>query len=235
MKDYIENCLKYFGLAYNSVSDVIHHMFCVNGNGLSLNNKLKLNRNYDCKEVYSFPNPKPFTYIYPWSKYEEYQPFRNFIGCKDVDFKETVNYFIECLKLTPKNVAGEWLDNIDLIREVLDQEVLLPAYDKNDAEGFVKSLGDYEVTLNHPKDGTILQHKNSVKKVWFLDAQWSDLPVEIEDEVRQIWKECGLGNDNYICKRTVDDELFEDYPKIYLWCRYKGIPEDEDVIIHWWW
>ena len=235
MKELIEGKMAYYRGLYPNPSRVLEHLFCTLGNGLKLNHKLKFNENHSSKEVYDFPEPIAYGFIYPWSKDEEFQPFRKYIGCKDVGFKESVDYFLACLSITPAEIAGEWLNNIDLIREVLSQEVVLPTYSKDDVEGFIKSLGEYSTTLSHPQDGTVLNPNSSVKKVWFLDAQWSDLPREVENEVKQLWRDYGLGNDHSICKREMDDELFEDYPKIYLWCKYKGIPEGEKILIHWWW
>lgn len=44
-----------------------------------------------------------------------------------------------------------------------------------------------------------------------------------------------LGNDDYIYKTKLDDSLFEEYPRIYLWLKHEGVQENEEVIIHWWW
>jgi hypothetical protein len=235
VKDLIEMSIRTYGSIFKTPADVLHHLFCVNGNGIELNLKLKFKENYDCQEVYQFPEPTPFLYMYPWTTTERYQPFRDYVGCKDVGFKESVDYFLQCLKITDPKIAGKWLENSVLIGIILSQQVELPTYDKNDVEGFIKSLKSSKTTLDHPVDGTVLPSNDSISKVWFLDAQWSDLPQEIEDEVRQLWKDYELGNDNYIAKREVNDELFNDYPRIYFWCKHKGIPEGETVIIHWWW
>lgn len=78
---------------------------------------------------------------------------------------------------------------------------------------------------------------NSVRKVWFLDVQWSDCPEFVEDEVRQLWDDFGLGNDHYIYRFTTgeDEEGTFNYPMIAKWLKYKGVPDGETVIIHWWW
>lgn len=73
-----------------------------------------------------------------------------------------------------------------------------------------------------------------LRKVWFLDAQWSTCPVEVEDEVKELWKDYELGNDHYMIKRSAND-LVEDYPAITQYIREHGIPDNEDVVIHWWW
>lgn len=81
-----------------------------------------------------------------------------------------------------------------------------------------------------PSDG-----HDSLRKEWFFDVQWSDCPVEVETEVRQAWRDYELGNDRYIIKREMDEELFEEYPAIYFWLEHKGVQQGEMVIIHWWW
>lgn len=235
MKDYIKYAMEFYPNMFQHPSQVLEHLFCTLGNGIHLNQKMKLNENYSCEEVYPFPAPTPLKHIYPWSQNEKFQPFRKYIGCQDVGFKESVEYFLACLKLTPRKIAGEWLDNIELISEVLSKEIDLPHYDKDDVEGFIKSLGSYKKSIDNIQDGTKVKSRDSVRKVWFFDAQWSDLPEEIEEEVRHLWTNYELGNDNYIVKRKLDEDLFEDYPKIYLWCKYKGVQEGEQVIIHWWW
>lgn len=80
------------------------------------------------------------------------------------------------------------------------------------------------------------QPRNSVRKAWFFDVQWSDCPDFVEDEVRRMWYDWGLGNDNSFRMVKLGDEEDEvDYPIIMQWLRYKGVPEDEEVIVHWWW
>lgn len=104
-----------------------------------------------------------------------------------------------------------------------------------------------------------------LKKVWFLDVQWSTCPIEVEDQVRDLWRLNELGNDNYIFKTSVndlleygDDTLVERWVKpepgqnfqigvngwveqplkvdaIIQYIRQYNIPDDEMVIIHWWW
>lgn len=98
----------------------------------------------------------------------------------------------------------------------------------------------------------------AVRKAWILDAQWSDCPVEIEDIVRQLWRMNELGNDRYILKLSIEDmvENYADEAEAEVWqneeprgwvnqkidfvtlaayLRSKGIKDDEDVWIHWWW
>jgi hypothetical protein len=99
--------------------------------------------------------------------------------------------------------------------------------------------------------------KQGLRKVWFLDAQWSTCPVEVENQVKDLWRFYELGNDNYIFKTSVDELLgmVEEEVTVERWkgmpdgwvegplevdylvqyIREHDIPDDEDIIIHWWW
>lgn len=80
-------------------------------------------------------------------------------------------------------------------------------------------------------------NKKSVREQWVLDVQWSDCPIEVEEEVQRAWDEMELGNDNHMFKHHVGDrERFPDmYPLISAWCRHNGVPDGEYVWVHWWW
>lgn len=91
-----------------------------------------------------------------------------------------------------------------------------------------------------------------LRKVWFLDAQWSTCPREVEAQVKALWRVMELSNDVCIIKASVNEllemegqevkELVDhewksvplklDYVIQYI--REHGIPDDELVIIHWW-
>ena len=76
------------------------------------------------------------------------------------------------------------------------------------------------------------------KKVWFLDAQWTDCPVEVEMEVIELWKDYELGNDNCVVKTSISSlEEMENYPTIikYILNCEPDIKHDDQILIHWWW
>lgn len=81
--------------------------------------------------------------------------------------------------------------------------------------------------------------KEALRKVWFLDAQWSNCPVEVEDDVKALWTERELGNDNYVYFTTLEDlrELGKELeiPHIIKYLEDKNIPEKDKLVIHWWW
>lgn len=92
-----------------------------------------------------------------------------------------------------------------------------------------------------------------LRKVWFLDAQWSTCPKEVEDQVKDLWRYFERGNDHYIIKIStngllehagseiekcngsgwVTGELNVD--AIVQYIREHNIPDDEQIVIHWWW
>lgn len=239
MKAYIENSLKYYGGIFKTPADVLEHMFATLGNGVELNNKGYLGENYGCEEVYQFPEPKPFKTIYPWTDTERFQPFRDLAGCRDVGFKEAAQYFIDCIKATPDSVEGilEWKQDLNTVTDVLlNTPPISDEYDSIEGgyQDFINKL-DCKRSIDKIRDGSQIQQRDSVSKVWFFDVQWSDCPDFVESEVRHLWEEYELGNDNYIIQKELDDELFNTYPNIYYWLMHKGVGNGEKVIIHWWW
>ena len=108
-------------------------------------------------------------------------------------------------------------------------------------EDVVSSPDDMESFINYIHgddctDGTPLENPtNSLRKEWYFDVQWSDCPRKVESEVRQMWQDYSLGNDDFMKKVNLDDKLFEGYPLVYMWLKLKGVKEGEIVIIHWWW
>ncbi len=98
-----------------------------------------------------------------------------------------------------------------------------------------------------------------LRKVWFLDAQWSTCPIEVENQVKDLWRLLSLGNDHYMIKTSLEDlteyeeddvevEAWDDAQSkwstkrlrtnaILQWLREQApdIKDDEQIVIHWWW
>ena len=97
------------------------------------------------------------------------------------------------------------------------------------------------------------------RKVWYLDAQWSTCPIEVENQVKDLWRLHELGNDRYMIKSSIE-RLLEDgagdvdveqwdnenskwskgilkTDAIVQWIREQApeIKDDELILIHWWW
>lgn len=110
------------------------------------------------------------------------------------------------------------------------------------------------MTINWSGKTTSFHHKwfdtpnpegvdQAFRQVYLLDVQWSDCPIEVEREVRELWKDFSLGNDHSIVKWSKSDLLeWEDsYPVIIQYIREQiekrnlQIGDDELILIHWWW
>lgn len=102
---------------------------------------------------------------------------------------------------------------------------------------FNKKLEGCKVTDQNPVDPSFHAENPSpsVKQQYVFDVQWSDCPDFVEAEVRQLWRDYGLGNDYFISKQDLDDELKESYPAIYFWLLHNKVPLGTEIWIHWWW
>lgn len=243
MKNYITFNLQHYNRMFKRPINVLGHLFATNGNGVGLDNKGYLQGNYRGEEAFVFGAPVALDHVYPWSTYTECQPFRKLAGCRDVGFKEAAKYFIDCIEVTPNSVDGIsiWKENIEIVRSVLLDTPTIEDESPKDLsmegsmELFLDKIKGEKTTSQHPVDGTKIEASNSVYKKWYFDVQWSDCPTYVEKEVREAWGDYELGNDRYIWRTTLDEELFADYPRVYLWLKHKGVPDGEEVIIHWWW
>lgn len=75
------------------------------------------------------------------------------------------------------------------------------------------------------------------RKVWLLDAQWSDCPIEVENEVKDLWDDYECGNDKYVIKSSLS-LLIEQKRLVlvqYVQEQCPNIEENELILIHWWW
>ena len=99
----------------------------------------------------------------------------------------------------------------------------------------------------------------AVRKVYLLDVQWSDCPVEVEEQVKKLWVWAELGNDKYIFKTSIEDlEYFHDNVENYNLKEYdvsigemvtkplyfnaiiqllkeRKVGRKDTVVIHYWW
>jgi len=93
---------------------------------------------------------------------------------------------------------------------------------------------------------TVLEHKRdnwqdykgpfppAVSQMTVFNAQWTDCPVEVEKEVKKLWRDNELGNDTeyYHWDGSEDEEDHENYPIIHEYLKSKGVTK---CLIHWWW
>lgn len=223
---------EYLGIRGDNLHQFAHKLFMVLGGGTNFNSS-----GYVISKGISFKHqqkPEGFSsWVYPY-----HENWKKLKGCVNEGFKDFVLYFIECIEATDDSVENikEWKDNLNQIRDILlsDEEVY-KTYTLDDYEEFIKDVEEEKKTHQHPADGTVIEKRNSVSKEWFFDVQWSDAPVSVEAEISDLWRDMEFGNDHYIYKTNLDEELFEHCPKTYFWLKSKGVPLGDKVFIHWWW
>ena len=134
-----------------------------------------------------------------------------------------------------------------------------------DVIGFVRSYKTPErsglTSSYHHKWNTTPNPEGEVQKGArmqpVIDAQWSDIPKEIEDIIKQLWILNELGNDRYILKESlnslvdtwnngyrVEEWTGSEYVKVnidtmqlaaYILEQFPDIDPETEVWIHWWW
>lgn len=226
MKDYIE-----MALLANTINktprDVVLRLF-TEGNGREMSRCGFLYGNYRGEEVYHFPEPEPFSFVPPLGTLDENHLLYRLSICRDVGFKETAKYFIECLKKTSpeSGFAKEWHDNIIEIEDVLlNTPPMADTFSsEHDLDTFISLL---------PEDSP--SPKGCVTRVWYIDIQKSKVPEMVEKDVRYLWWEYELGNDHYVYHATLDEELYDSYPYLYFWLVYCGVLLNAMAVVHWWW
>ena len=70
-----------------------------------------------------------------------------------------------------------------------------------------------------------------IQQVILFDVQWSNCPIEVEEEVKKLWREEDFGNDCFYYKwnSEMDRAL---YPIIDSYLTSRGV---EKCLIRWWW
>lgn len=74
--------------------------------------------------------------------------------------------------------------------------------------------------------------EDCIQQKTIFEVQWTNCPVEVQDEVRELWTQNGFGNDHYYAKWVDDGEHEDAYPIISEYLKSRGIKE---CLIHWWW
>lgn len=75
----------------------------------------------------------------------------------------------------------------------------------------------------------------AVQQRWTLNAQWTDCPEHIIEQVKQMWDDFELGNDFCMIKCVVDIQMMHDYSDLYDYLLEQGVPYKSEIWIHWWW
>lgn len=236
MTNYIQQRIKTYPTIYKTERDVIQSLCCVLGNGVDIDIKGYIDSSSDYEFIITEPIA-PLQSIYPLSLNSKEKYHMRLAGCTNKGWPAAVQYLIDCINISPNTVRDiePWKDNIHLLEELRDHPSIVNKYATKELatlsfkEDLEKSLETTATrcSYNSPHD--------SVRKVYFFDVQWSDCPLFVYEEVKQLWRYMSLGNDDYMYKTKLDDSLFENYPRIYLWLKHKSVQENEEVIIHWWW
>lgn len=231
---YIQDKIEY-GRLHKNERQVLEYLFCTLGNGIDLNLKGHIESYYDAEFIITEP-VLPLTYIYPIHTFSSRGS--RLAGCSNKGFKEAVQYLIDCIMITPDTVSNvkDWKDNIHILEKLRDHPPIEDQYSDKELgeENFLKELMKSTATTASRCNLQGIP-KNSIRKIQYFDVQWSDTPEFVLEEVRQLWSDYELGNDRYIYKTNLDDELFVSYPRIYFWLKHNNVKEDEEVIVHWWW
>lgn len=87
--------------------------------------------------------------------------------------------------------------------------------------------------------------KKAVRSIKILDAQWSTCPIEVYDQVSQLWSWAELANDSCIFKTSIKelasmhgnkvDYDIPDVSRIIQYLTEQGVENTEEVWIHFWW
>lgn len=231
--DYLSHKVR-FSSTFKTKISFLSYLFCTLGTGIHLNLKGYIEGFKDAEFIIP-KDLEPLTWIYPVNNINAHMTLA---GCVNKGFKEAVQYLIDCILITSDDISNikSWKDNIHLLEELRDTPPIEDNYKtiKEGKDTFYEQLNKSAETTASRCHGDITTQE-SVSKVWFFDVQWSDCPTFIEEEVRQLWSDYDLGNDDYFYKSTLNSELYNRYPRIYLWLEHKGVKEDERVMIHWWW
>lgn len=138
--DYIKNNLEKHSIIFKSTIDILHHMFCVLGNGVdskTFSNK-KNSKNYLSISANYFNNLEPEclpSFIYPYSDCMKFQPFMCYDSVKNKDnvlgLQAAMKYFIKCLEITTFEMMIERrrkelieYDTFDMIEHILREKCI---------------------------------------------------------------------------------------------------------------
>ena len=100
-------------------------------------------------------------------------------------------------------------------------------------EIFQDVFDDEALVITDETNADDIEDWDSLEHITLIVAMEKEFKMKFD--IKEVNKLENVGGMIDLIKRKLDEGLFEDYPKIYLWCKYKGVQEGEQVIIHWWW
>ena len=223
MKNFIESKMKEDSIVFKRPIDVLSKLFATRGSGIMLDEQNFLRSSEETTEPFVFSEPEPLESIYRWQP-SEYQPFKQFTECRNKGFKEALQYFIKCIKITPDEARGikEWKDNIKEVEAYLSVKPPVKAsYSEDDVERFLKDVGYVRE-----------RYKGHIKKMYVFDTS-DGCPVVVEDEIDEFWINSEFCKE-YAYQVKMNKYLFEILPNTYLWFKSRGIKQEEQVLIYYW-
>lgn len=93
----------------------------------------------------------------------------------------------------------------------------------------------YEHKRNDWQQADISKVSEAIRLTYILEAQWTKCPIEVEKEVKKLWKDNEYGNDYFYHTWSWDDEYTSNYPIITQYLKEQGIDSSKKILIHWWW
>lgn len=80
-----------------------------------------------------------------------------------------------------------------------------------------------------------MENRKALRKVNFLDVQWSDCSEAMVEQVQNLWRLMELGNDRYIHRTTIAEleETESDPPECRVWV--EAVPDVLNATNDWGW
>lgn len=72
----------------------------------------------------------------------------------------------------------------------------------------------------------------AISLVTVLEATWTDCPLEVQNEIRVLWRDNEFGNDNNYYSWFGDEDEARQYPEIDRYLTAHGVTK---CLIHYWW
>lgn len=110
-----------------------------------------------------------------------------------------------------------------------------------------KIKGSGKTTTSHHKRNDTPSppedQKPGLRKVWFLEAQGTTCPIEVAQQVKELWHLFDLDNNYYILKTSLQELIdIQKENKVktkairqYILETTLGIDPNQTIIIHWRW
>ena len=91
----------------------------------------------------------------------------------------------------------------------------------------------------------------AIQKATIIEAQWSNMPIEVYEEVADLWRWMEFGNDYYYYHTSVEElkemqedsqtDFYEDRKEklvldyLFQWLDENGFKGNQRFLLHFWW